>query len=97
MAWVLDLDGVVWLDDQPLPGAAAAVGRLRSAGERVVFVTNNSSVRLADQEAKLARFGIPAAGDVVTSAVVAAGLVEAGERVFVCAGPGVSGGVSGGI
>ncbi|MCB1005287.1 MAG: HAD-IIA family hydrolase [Acidimicrobiales bacterium] len=89
MAWVLDLDGVVWLDDQPLPGAAAAVGRLRSAGERVVFVTNNSSVRLADQEAKLARFGIPAAGDVVTSAVVAAGLVEAGERVFVCAGPGV--------
>ncbi len=89
MAWVLDLDGVVWLADQPLPGVAEAVARLRDAGERVVFVTNNSSERIADQEAKLASFAIPAAGDVVTSAVVAVGLVEPGERVFICAGPGV--------
>ena len=89
MAWVLDLDGVVWLADQPLPGAADGVARLREAGERVVFVTNNSSERIADQEAKLASFGIPATGDVVTSAVVAVGLVEPGERVFICAGPGV--------
>ena len=89
MAWVLDLDGVVWLDDQPLPGAAEAVARLRAAGERVVFVTNNSSVRVGDQEAKLAGQGIPAVGDVVTSATVAVALVEPGERVFLCAGPGV--------
>lgn len=89
MAWVLDLDGVVWLADQPLPGAAEAVARLRAAGERVVFVTNNSAERVADQEAKLARFDIPATGDVVTSAVVAVGHVEPGERVFICAGPGV--------
>lgn len=89
MAWVLDLDGVVWLDDQPLAGAAEAVARLRDAGERVVFVTNNSSVRVDDQEAKLASQGIPAAGDVITSAAVAVGLVEPGERVFLCAGPGV--------
>ncbi len=89
MAWVLDLDGVVWLDDQPLPGAAEAVTRLRAAGERVLFVTNNSSVRIADQEAKLAEHGIPAIGDVITSAVVAAGLVAPGERAFICAGPGV--------
>ncbi|HMQ28262.1 MAG TPA: HAD family hydrolase, partial [Acidimicrobiales bacterium] len=89
VAWVLDLDGVVWLADQPLPGAAEAVARLRAAGERVVFVTNNSSERVVDQEAKLASFGIPAAGDVVTSAVVAVGEVAPGERVFVCAGPGV--------
>lgn len=89
MSWVLDLDGVVWLDDQPLPGAAEAVTRLRAAGERVLFVTNNSSVRIADQEAKLAEQGIPAIGDVVTSAVVAAGLVAPGERAFICAGPGV--------
>lgn len=89
MPWVLDLDGVVWLDDQPLPGAADAVERLRAAGERVVFVTNNSAVRVGDQEAKLARHGIPAVGDVVTSAMVAVALVAPGERVFLCAGPGV--------
>jgi glycerol 3-phosphatase-2 len=89
VAWVLDLDGVIWLADQPLPGAADAVARLRAAGERVLFVTNNSYARVGDQEAKLARFGIPAQGDVVTSAMAGATLVEAGERVLVCGGPGI--------
>jgi HAD superfamily hydrolase (TIGR01450 family) len=90
VAWVLDLDGVVWLSERPVPGSVAAVARLRSAGERVLFVTNNSSVRLGDQEAKLERLGIPAHGDVVTSALAAARLVEPGERVLVCGGPGIT-------
>ena len=89
MAWILDLDGVVWLADQPIAGAADAVAALRAAGERVLFVTNNSSARLADQEAKLAAHGIPATGDVVTSAQAAASLVEPGMRALVCAGDGV--------
>ena len=89
MTWILDLDGVVWLAEQPIPGAADAVARLRAAGERVVFVTNNSSVRLADQETKLADHGIPAVGDVITSALVVAELVEPGERVLVAGGPGL--------
>ena len=63
--------------------------RLRAAGERVVFVTNNSSVPVAEDEAKLARHGIPAGGDVVTSAMAGGDLVEPGERVLVCGGPGV--------
>lgn len=89
MVWVLDLDGVVWLGEQPLAGAAEAVARLRAAGERVLFATNNSFAPMAAQEAKLARVGIPAEGDVVTSAIAAAGLVEPGERALVCGGPGV--------
>jgi glycerol-1-phosphatase len=89
VAWVLDLDGVIWLADQPLPGAAEAVARLRAAGERVLFVTNNSFAPVGDQEAKLERFGVPARGDVVTSAMAAATLVEPGERVLVCGGPGI--------
>lgn len=84
-----DLDGVVWLAHRPIPGSAKAVERLRSAGHRVLFVTNNSSATLADQEAALARCGISAAGDVVTSAQAAATLVRRGERVLACAGPGV--------
>ena len=90
MTWVLDLDGVVWLGDQPIPGAAEAVGTLRAGGERVLFATNNSFARLAEQEAKLERFGIPAHGDVLTSAMAAARLVEAGERALVCGGPGIA-------
>jgi HAD superfamily hydrolase (TIGR01450 family) len=89
VAWVLDLDGVVWLADQPVPGAADAVARLRAAGERVVFVTNNSSATLGAQEAKLARHGIAAEGDVVTSARAAASLLEPGSTALVCGGPGV--------
>jgi glycerol-1-phosphatase len=89
VTWVLDLDGVVWLADQPLPGAAAAVARLRERGERVLFATNNSAALLGDQEAKLERLGIPAGGDVISSAVAAAQLVEPGERALVCGGPGI--------
>jgi HAD superfamily hydrolase (TIGR01450 family) len=90
VTWVLDLDGVVWLADEAIPGAAEAVVRLRRAGERVLFATNNSAVPVAEVEAKLGRFGIPAAGDVVTSAMAAARLVEHGQRVLVCGGPGVA-------
>jgi HAD superfamily hydrolase (TIGR01450 family) len=85
----LDLDGVVWLGDQPIPGSAAAVRRLHSAGVTVVYVTNMSGLTIADQEAKLARHGVSAADSVVTSAAAAASLLEAGERVLVCGGPGV--------
>jgi 4-nitrophenyl phosphatase len=90
MSVVLDLDGVVWLADRPIPGAAAAVERLRAAGRRVLFVTNNSFSPVADVEAKLAAFGVPATGDVVSSAEAAATLVKAGERVLLCAGPGAA-------
>lgn len=89
MPFALDLDGVIWLADDPIPGSAEAVAHLRAAGEDVVFCTNNSSLRIDEVEAKLARHGIPASGDVLTSATAAATLVEPGEKVLVCAGPGV--------
>jgi HAD superfamily hydrolase (TIGR01450 family) len=84
-----DLDGVVWLAHQPIPGSVDAVARLRAAGHRVLFVTNNSYSRVAEQEAALANIGIPASGDVLTSALAAAMLVQPGERALVCGGPGV--------
>jgi HAD superfamily hydrolase (TIGR01450 family) len=87
---ICDLDGVVWLAHRPIPGSVEAVARFRAAGRRVVFVTNNSSLRLADQEAALAAIGIPAADDVFTSAGAAAALLRSGERVLVCGGAGVA-------
>ena len=89
MAWVLDLDGVIWLSDRPIPGAAEAVARLRAVGQRVEFVTNNSSSRLGEQEDKLAVMGIDAGGAVVTSAMAAAAMLEPGTSALVCGGPGV--------
>ncbi len=55
----------------------------------MLFVTNNSSAVIGDQEAALAAIGIPAVGDVLTSAQAAALLIDPGERVHVCGGPGV--------
>ncbi len=89
MGFALDLDGVIWLADDAIPGSADAVARLRAAGESLVFCTNNSSLPVGEVEAKLARHGIPARGDVLTSAMAAVTLVEPGERVLVCAGEGV--------
>ncbi len=84
-----DLDGVIWRTHSAIEGSAEAVGRLQAAGWRVVFVTNNGSATPAEQEAKLASFGIEAKGDVITSAMAATLLVQPGERALVCAGPGV--------
>jgi HAD superfamily hydrolase (TIGR01450 family) len=89
-----DLDGVVWRGDEPIPSSADGIRRLRGAGLRVGFVSNNSSQPVGDVVAKLDRCGVPAeARDVVTSALAAAALLAAElaprARVLVCAGPGV--------
>lgn len=89
MAWLLDLDGVMWLAGVAIPGSVEAVAELRASGERVLFVTNNSSALVAEQEATLAAIGVPAVGDVVTSAMAAADLLEPGTTALVCGGPGV--------
>jgi len=84
-----DLDGVVWLKHEPLPGAVDAIADMRSRGHRVLFVTNNSSKTLGEQVAILESLGIPARGDVCTSAQAAALLVNTADRVLVAGGPGV--------
>lgn len=84
-----DLDGVVWLSGHPIEGSVEAIARFRAAGHRVLFVTNNSFSEVAQQVAALGAIGIPAEGDVLTSAMAAALLVDPGERVMVCGGRGI--------
>jgi len=93
-AVVLDLDGVLWLGDEPLPGAADAVARFRAAGLDVGFMTNNSSLPVAGYVEKLGRFGVAVdPSEVLTSALAAADLLAAdlapGSKVLACSGPGV--------
>jgi 4-nitrophenyl phosphatase len=90
VAWILDLDGVVWLSEDPIPGSVEAIASLREAGHRVMFLTNNAGPRVADLVAKLQGLGIPAEPDeVVTSAQAAASILEPGSTALLCAGPGV--------
>jgi 4-nitrophenyl phosphatase len=81
---------VIWLARHAIPGAAEAVARLRGAGVRVLFVTNNSFLRKAAIEDALAEVGVPAKGDVLSSAGAAARLVERGQRVLVVGGDGIA-------
>ena len=90
MAWILDLDGVLWLSDEAIPGSADAVARLRARGDRVLFVSNNSSARVDEYLSKLDRLGVPTESpDLVTSAQAAASLLEDGQTAMLCAGAGV--------
>lgn len=90
MVWILDLDGVVWLGDDVIPGVAEAVVRLREAGHGVLFLTNNSSRRIDYLVDKFARLGIPVdADEIVTSAQAAASMLEPGSSALVCASDGV--------
>ena len=57
---ILDLDGCVWVGDEPLPGAVEAVNALREAGKRVAFVTNDPRHALEDHVRKLWRIGLRA-------------------------------------
>lgn len=84
-----DLDGVVWLAHQPIPGSVEAIRRLREAGTRVIFVTNNSFSTYGQQIAALEKIGIPARGDVVSSAMSAVTAVLPHWRVLLCGGDGL--------
>jgi glycerol-1-phosphatase len=72
-AFLLDLDGVLYRGTDVVPGATHAIARLRAAGKRVAFVTNNSGRTPDAVAALLTGFGIEAASEEVeTSALVTA-------------------------
>lgn len=70
---LLDLDGVVYVGEQGVPGAPADLAAARAAGMRLAFVTNNASRTPAQVVALLGRVGVPAEpAEVVTSSQAAA-------------------------
>lgn len=81
--WVIDLDGVMWRGPEPVDGSVESVGELLSAGDRVLFCTNNSVASGQDRAVQLADRGVPAGAEVVTSADAVCTLLTPGERVLV--------------
>ncbi len=71
-AVLLDLDGVLYVQDEPVGGAVDAVARLREAGLALRLVTNTTSRPRRMIVERLERLGFDArAGDVVTPAALA--------------------------
>lgn len=69
----IDLDGVVYCGNTPVPGAVRAMDRLRSCGIKLFFLTNNSAKKRQAIVQKLSRMGIKSSiHDVYTSGYAAA-------------------------
>ncbi len=76
-AFILDLDGVVYRGREAVPGAAEAIARLKRAGKRVLFLTNNSTRTREAYVDVLRGMAIESAvDDVFTSASLTAGWLE---------------------
>ena len=56
--FILDLDGSVWIGDEPTPRAVEAVEALRDAGKQVAFATNDPRSGTEDYVARLWKIGI---------------------------------------
>ena len=88
--WVIDLDGVIWLTGHPIPGVEQAVAALRGAGVRVLFATNNSAPTRAELHKRMENCGITTTdADLISSADVAAGMLDTGTTAVVLADDGV--------
>jgi HAD superfamily hydrolase (TIGR01450 family) len=65
--FILDLDGCVWIGDEPTPRAVEAIESLREAGKAVVYATNDPRSATEDYVARLWKIGVRAStSDVVT-------------------------------
>lgn len=87
---VCDLDGVIYLADEAVTGAGAALGRLEASGHAILFCTNNSSRTRRQSAEKIARVtGYAAEIGQIASSSMAAGTLLDGGRVLVVGGAGV--------
>ena len=82
---LLDLDGVLYVGDHPLPDAAWAVRRLREAGFRLAGVTNTTTRSRHVIAEKLAEMNIPLAEDQIymPAALAMARIGNKSARLFV--------------
>jgi HAD superfamily hydrolase (TIGR01458 family) len=81
-AILLDVDGVFHVSGTPIDGGADAVRRLRDAGHRLRFVTNNTTRSRSALAVELRRIGIELDDDELQTTPMAAARALAGKRVL---------------
>ena len=87
---LVDLDGVVWIGREPVPGSAEALRELLAAGVKIVFVTNNPGKPAAVYAERLREAGVPVADDRIVTAGEATARLAAergGGTAFVIGAP----------
>src|SRR5436853_1304020 len=81
-AILLDVDGVFHVSGEPIPGGADAVRRLRAAGHRLRFVTNNTTRSREQLAQDLRGLGIELDDEELQTTPRAAARALAGKRVL---------------
>ena len=79
---LLDVDGVLHVSGDPIPGAVEAVGRLRRQGHSLRFVTNNSTRPRMTLAEDLRQLGFELDDDELQTTPRAAARELAGKRVL---------------
>ncbi len=76
-AVIMDMDGVLWRGDQPLPGMHELFAFLRDHAVPFALATNNSRLTPADYVEKIARMGVDGVQDrqIVTSGTATAAYI----------------------
>jgi 4-nitrophenyl phosphatase len=87
-ALILDMDGVLWQGDTPLPGMVDLFALLRERKIQFLLVTNNSSLTPESYSQKIARMGVKVLPEEILTSAEATGeylkkTANPGEKVFV--------------
>jgi 4-nitrophenyl phosphatase len=94
-AVIMDMDGVLWTGDEPLPGLVPFFDLLRGKEISFALATNNSGKSLATYVEKLARMGVSAVRDeqIITSGTATASYLQTqyppGTLIHVLGGDGL--------
>lgn len=73
--FILDLDGVIWVGEKPIPEAVEATRRLRDLGLKTIFVTNNSTKTRREYEKRLRDLGLEVDTDEILNSGYATALL----------------------
>jgi HAD superfamily hydrolase (TIGR01458 family) len=88
-AILLDVDGVLHISGRPIDGSGPAVQRLREAGHRLRFLTNNTTHSQSQLAEAIRGFGIELEDAELQTTPVAAARVLKGRRVLALTMPAI--------
>ncbi len=76
-SWLMDMDGVLVREEQPIPGADGFLSRLQELGAPFLVLTNNSIYTRRDLAARLRTSGLDVPEESIwTSALATASFLE---------------------
>lgn len=79
-AFILDMDGVLWRDTEPIGDLPALFQYIHARGWKTAFVTNNATRSVQQYVEKLDSFGVAATADQIINSGLATALYLMGEN-----------------